>query len=39
MHIFHDCFRSQATTLEMTLKLAVGIFSENVAWLKRLIKG
>ncbi|UJR38858.1 hypothetical protein I4U23_031526 [Adineta vaga] len=39
MHIFHDCFRSQSTTTEMTLKLAAGIFPESVAWLKRLIKG
>jgi hypothetical protein len=39
MHILHDCFRSQATTSEMTLKLAVGIFPEGVAWLKPLIRG
>ncbi|CAF1025156.1 unnamed protein product [Adineta steineri] len=39
MHIFHDCFRCQSTTSEMTLKLAAGIFPESVAWLKRLMKG
>ncbi|UJR38693.1 hypothetical protein I4U23_031359 [Adineta vaga] len=39
MHIFHDCFRSQSTTSEMTLKLAAGIFPESVAWLTCLLKG
>ncbi|UJR18525.1 hypothetical protein I4U23_005431 [Adineta vaga] len=38
MHILHDCFRSLSAISEMTLKLAIGIFSESVAWLKRLIK-
>jgi hypothetical protein len=39
MHIFYDCFRAQATTLEVILKLAGRIFPERVSWLKRLIKG